>query len=103
MGARVEFRLTMPSANTWNGRWSGEGHNYVIVKALTDKRAAALLEGHPERSWFHRWDDGWCARVTARLVSGRLPKSDGFCGYDWMVRNILAFGDTREPEKAALA
>jgi hypothetical protein len=92
MSVRVEFRLTMPNANTWNGRWSGEGRNYSIVKTLADRAAAALLEGKPTLSWFHSWDDGWCAEVTARVVSGRLPKSDGFCGYDWMVANILRWG-----------
>jgi hypothetical protein len=100
MSVRVEFRLIMPSANTWNGHWSGEGHNYTIIKALTDKRAAALLESKPTLSWFHRWSDGWCALVTARVVpsGSRVAKSDGFCGYDWMVTNILGLGDTREPE-----
>ena len=58
MSVRVEFRLSMPSANSWNGRWSGEGRNYAIVKTLTDKAAASLLKGEPSQSWFHRWDDG---------------------------------------------
>jgi hypothetical protein len=102
MRVRVEFRLTMPGVNTWNGRWSGEGRNHSIVRALSRTEAEALLEGQPERSWRHRWDDGWCAEVTARIVpaGARLRKSDGFCGYDWMVRNIIAYRDTREPDPA---
>jgi hypothetical protein len=97
MSVRVEFRLTMPSVGSWNGRWSGEGRNYTIVKTLTPTRAASLLKDQPERSWIHRWEDGWCARITARVIRGRLPKSDGFCGYEWMIVNILTFGDTRAP------
>ena len=103
MRIRVEFRLTMPSINTWNGRWSGEGKHYVIVKKLTSRAVADLLGDESERSWFHRWDDGWCARVTARVMpsGSRRPKSDGFCGYDWMIENLLAVGGTRGPERAS--
>jgi len=92
---RVEFRLSMPSRGSWNGRWSGEDRNYVIVRTLKDATAAALLPGG-KGSWFHRWDDGWAARITGRVMAAgeRAPKSDGFCGYDWMVNNILAYGST---------
>ena len=95
---RIEFRLTMPSTASANGRWSGEGRNYIIVKTLHDQEAAALLEGKTERTWFHRWEDGWGARVTARILApgSRRPPSDGFAGYDWMVANILAHGDTND-------
>lgn len=99
---RVEFRLSMPSTGSWNGRWSGEGRNYIRVRTMTDKAAAELLEGTPKRSWFHRWNDGWGARVEAREMTRgeRAKKSDGFSGYDWMITNILRYGDTREPEQA---
>ena len=88
---RVEFRLSMPSVGSWNGRWSGEGRNYVIVRTLPDEQARVLDKG----SWFYRWDDGWGASVRARVMERgeRVRKSDGFSGYDWMVRNILDHGD----------
>lgn len=52
-------------------------------------------------SWFHSWTDGWRACVTARIMrqGERRPKSAGFCGYDWMVRNIIWYGDTTEPAR----
>lgn len=92
--ARVEFRLSMPSRGSWNGGWSGADRNYAIVRSLTTAQLDALMEGEPKRSWFHRWDDGWCAQITARVMSPgeRVKKSDGFSGYDWMVANILAYG-----------
>ena len=44
--------------------------------------------------WTHRWDDGWCAGICARVVpkGERLKKSAGFSGYDWMVANIIDHG-----------
>jgi hypothetical protein len=88
----------MPSRGSWDGGWSGAGRNYVIVRSMRDADAAALLGGKGKESWWHLWDDGWAACVTARLMDRgeRTPKSDGFSGYDWMVRNILDHGDTRD-------
>jgi hypothetical protein len=102
---RIEFRLSMPSSPSWNGAWSGAGRNYSIVKSLTDKAASALMGDKATRAWFHSWDDGWGARVSARVVMAgeRLPKSDGFAGYDWMVANILDHGDTRDQKDIAKA
>lgn len=92
---RVEFKLSMPGRASWNGGWSGEGKNYSIVKQMTDDGLARLgLEASGTRSWTHRWSDGWVAEVSARVVPAdeTLPKSDGFCGYDWMIENILRKG-----------
>jgi hypothetical protein len=98
---RVEFRLTMPGARSWNGRWSGEGRDYLIVRSMPDAAADSLIgEQSDDKSWFHNWSDGWTACVTARrMVPGeRAKKSAGFAGYDWMVANILAYGQTAKPE-----
>jgi hypothetical protein len=103
---RVEFRLTMPSVGSWNGKWSGEGRNYTIVKNIADKWAGelGLTDKTPTNSWHYHWDDGWTARITARIVpkGERLKKSDGFCGYDWMVENILLYGSPYGKEKEAV-
>lgn len=101
MTSRIVFRLSMPSRGSWNGDWSGASKNYLIVKTLTDKQVVALLGDKSDGSWWHAWTDGWAARVDARITrSGeRLSKSDGFCGYDWMVNNILDHGDTQDRKK----
>lgn len=85
---RVEFRLTMPGVASWDGKWSGEGRNYVIYETLS---AAEIEHLSIPTSWRYAWDDGWCAEVRARVMEKgeRKQKSDGFNGYDWMVRNIL--------------
>jgi hypothetical protein len=99
----VEFKLSMPGRASWNGAWSGEDRNYAIVRELSDADLSRLFGFGSDsfdltkcqRVWTHRWSDGWVAQVTARVVpSGEaLKKSDGFCGYGWMVDNILAKGD----------
>ena len=94
------FRLSMPSNNAWDGKWSGgEGRGYNIVRRVDGARVARL--GHDGGSlhagdgyWTHDFGDGWVAGVTATLMAqGRdEPKSDGFSGYDWMVDSILRHG-----------
>lgn len=88
---RVIFELSMPGVASWDGRWSGEGRAYNRVRQIDAARAVEL--GMPN-SWTHRWSDGWCAEVSARLMNKgeRTPKSDGFSGYDWMIDNIIARG-----------
>lgn len=96
---RIEFVLSMPGRNSWNGGWSGSGRHYAIVKTVPDKTAAALLGEKPRESWGYDFGDGWFASVTARIVEKgeRVRKSDGFSGYDWMVRSILADGEIYGP------
>ena len=100
---RVVFELTMPSRGSWDGKWSGEEKNNIIYKNLTDKLAASigLKEPGDTRSWMHRWSDGWAACVTARAmhVGEKKKKSAGFCGYDWMVENILCYNQTTVKSK----
>jgi hypothetical protein len=84
---RVEFKLNMPGRTTWNGAWSGDDRNYTLVREVDDV-VAAKLDG---RTWSYGWNDGWRARICACVVPAdmQLAKSDGFCGYDWMVESIL--------------
>lgn len=93
--ARVEFRLTMPGRASWDGNWSGEGRNYTIVRPLNGKTIERLFADKERASWAHRWNDGWCAVIDARIVpkGERFRKSDGFNGYGWMVENIIDHGD----------
>ena len=89
---RIEFRLTMPGINSWNGTWTGAGKNYLIYLTMCKKSTTDLFSGHAEKSFHHDFGDGWRANVSARImdVGEKKKKSAGFCGYDWMVDNILA-------------
>lgn len=96
--ARVLFTLSMPGRSSWDGRWSGQDKNYQVVRTLDVETVGKLFkEPHgfsASKSWSHRWSDGWCASIDARILThvDRLKKSDGFNGYEWMVDNIIAHG-----------
>lgn len=100
--SRIEFKLSMPNAASWNGRWSGEGRNYVKYRTLSNKivEKLKLIKGKTE-SWYHAWSDGWGASVSARIMDKgeKKQKSAGFAGYEWMIDNILIYGSTKEPGK----
>lgn len=86
----VEFRLAMPGKASWDGKWSGDERNFVLLRDLDDGQAAQL-DG---RTWSYSWSDGWRAEVSARVVPvGEIQKpSHGFDGYDWMIASILRYG-----------
>lgn len=99
----LAFVLTMPGRNTWNGKWTGDGELFAIVKNLGQSKAAcdkgAALLGHHGYSW----DDGWYANIEVREVDSRearriRAKSRGFWGYGWMVDNLLHHGSTGNEE-----
>lgn len=105
----LTFILSMPGNNAWNGRWSGQGNLYAIVKTFTGKKATAKAEAIlAGRYYSHNFGDGWRAGIEVRSVDSaearKLRKdSRGFCGYDWMVANILDHGkasDLTDEEKA---
>ena len=90
------FELTMPHRNSWNGMWSGEGNLYAIVKNFgKSKKAENLCNTILEKtSYSYSWSDGWGARVRVYAADVREAnkirrKSQGFCGYDWMVDSII--------------
>ncbi len=104
----LAFILSMPNRSSWNGRWSGDGKCYAIVKPIGRSRKArakadAILA---EKSFYHNFGDGWGASVAVREVDQNEARqlrrqSLGFCGYDWMVSDILANGRIGKPAQAA--
>lgn len=92
----IAFELSMPRAASWNGRWSGENGLYVKVLKLT-KEKEVQIDG---KNYNYRWSDGWCARVSARAIDSKEAarlrrKSNGFCGYDWMIDSIIEHNEIR--------
>lgn len=98
----VAFILSMPGRNSWDGRWSGEGTLYCIVRKFSDSSAGKVLvesfmHGKQETLFSHNFGDGWRASVAVRVVKGNeivslRRRSKGFCGYDWMVNSIVNWG-----------
>jgi hypothetical protein len=106
----LAFTLSMPNNNSWNGKWSGASKLYVIVRGVgTSKR---VLEKHRPlvgKAFYYNFGDGWGASVSVREVVGKevtalRKRSAGFCGYDWMIDEILLHGrilTLKERDKAA--
>jgi hypothetical protein len=90
----------MPSVASWDGKWTGADRNYTVVRWVPDHAEDNFMDGRSTKSWCHHWEDGWCACVTAHIVStdGHQNKSDGFCGYDWMIDNIIRWNATEAPK-----
>ena len=96
---KICFELSMPSNNSWNGKWSGENEYYARVvdfgrgKANEEKAKLILAQ----KSYTYNFGDGWVARIIARNVDAqetqRIRKaSRGFMGYDWMIDSIIHKG-----------
>ena len=95
----LSFELSMPGVSSWNGRWSGEGRNYVKVVNMgrTQKAEIKAREILAKGYYHYSFGDGWAAGVSVTQVDAREAarlrrKSDGFCGYEWMVKNIIRWG-----------
>lgn len=92
----LAFQLAMPNPPSWNGKWSGEGRVYAVLKTYKSQKAIAkareLIGPH-----FYHWSDGWTACINVSEVtpaeSKRLRnKSVGFAGYEWMIRSLETYG-----------
>jgi hypothetical protein len=84
VGKRVIFELSMPSNNAWNGKWSGEGDTYTVVRTLPVAKANAL-----KPRYTYSFGDGWVAAVRVREAALREKPTNRFCGYEWMIDSIL--------------
>ena len=85
----IVFELSMPNRGSWNNKWSGEEYYYIRIKA--EKYV-------PKEVWnkdfYYTWNDGWTACVSVKHISSKEArklekKSNGFCGYDWMIKSII--------------
>ena len=95
----LSFELTMPNVGSWNGRWSGEGRLYAIIKTFPKSIKQQNIAKEILKQKYHHYNfgDGWSAGISISRVSldtaRRLRrKTQGFCGYDWMVNSIISHG-----------
>lgn len=92
----LSFELSMPSNNSWNGKWTGDDKLYAIVRKF---RKPPEVDGKQLAGgqFTYSFGDGWVACVTVREVTPAAAKklrkdSQGFCGYGWMIDSILRHG-----------
>ena len=92
----VSFELTMPSNNSWNGKWTGAEKKHYLIKKLSQRLVDNLLS---HGNYFtHNFGDGWMAGIKVEIIDGpegrkRNKMSAGFCGYDWMVNSLIYTGE----------
>lgn len=85
MKRRIIFELSMPSNNSWNGKWTGEGKKYTVARTLPGAKASEL-----KPRYTYSFGDGWVAAVSIREAAPREKATDRFCGYEWMIASILS-------------
>lgn len=94
----LAFVLSMPGCASWNGRWSGEGRLFAVVKSFSTLKAKEKAREILAQGYFsYGWSDGWRAAIQVKEVSGNevraiRKKSQGFCGYEWMIDSIIKRG-----------
>ena len=96
------FVLSMPSNNSWNGRWSGEEKVFAVKRSFRAKDLQTS-DAIARRGYYsYNFGDGWRAAIEIKRLSTAdgarlIRKSSGFCGYDWMVDSIIRDGDIYGP------
>ncbi len=98
----IAFELKMCNIGSWNGKWTGEGRRYIEVRRVENNVAEKIL---PKKSYHHSWGDGWACNIHVTLIDSKEKRKlskhfkNGFCGYGWMIDNIIDYQSTREPRK----
>ena len=90
----IKFTLTMPNVNSWNGRWSGEGHEYSICRAFRTNAEKARAAELIDKDYYHNFGDGWtacisCTQIDSKEAAKSRKRSAGFAGYDWMIDSLI--------------
>lgn len=91
----LSYTLSMPSNNSWNGKWSGEGRCFARVRSYgrskkqNEKASEILKIGY----FTYSFGDGWVAGISVKEVGPKEAatvrrRSLGFHGYDWMIDSI---------------
>ena len=91
------FKLSLYSPH---GKWNKEDRLYAVVRKFDlTKKGRALAERVLNSGGFYSyvWSDGWHATITVKKLDAKQAKdtkkkSVGFCGYDWMIDNIISHG-----------
>lgn len=106
------FKLSMPGNNSWNGRWSGEDRLYAVVRNVgTAQKTRTKYQPILDKGYYtYHFGDGWVAGVdvyeatSAAEVRRIRKRSQGFCGYEWMIDSIMRWGKilNSEQEREAL-
>lgn len=100
----LSFTLSMPNNNSWNNKWSGEDNLYVIIKSFLKSRSEQAQKILDKGYFYYNFGDGWGAGISIKEITSQeaaklRKKSQGFCSYDWMVDEIIQYGEILGPHK----
>lgn len=97
--AKICFELSMPNVGSWDNKWTSAHKLFAKVVDLGkgkagDEKAQIIVA---KNSYYYNFGDGWGASVGVRIVDSKeaailCRRSQGFCGYDWMVDSIIKHG-----------
>jgi hypothetical protein len=92
----ILYTLSMPNVGSWDGKFTGAGKFYGVVRSYSAKSAipAKVLS---RGSYYYNFGDGWgasvsCTAVTGKQKPGLKKASAGFMHYDWMIDEIETYG-----------
>lgn len=96
----VAFTLSMPEVNTWNGKWTGEDKCYVVIKNIGASKKTREKYINLFGNYYYHWEDGWTACINVKEIDDKearilRKKSNGFCGYEWMINSIIMHGEIK--------
>ena len=100
----IQFTLSMPNVGSWNGKWTGADRIHARARSITPRTREEEIDGE---SFYYDFGDGWGASVRCKKIDSKEAakvrrRSQGFCGYDWMINDILKYGEilgTKEREQ----
>jgi hypothetical protein len=105
----VLFELSMPNNNAWNGKWSQEGKLHCRVRAYPFRKTQKAIDERLKnvlstKGCYYNFGDGWGAYVSVRECAGKEKtaynkRSQGFCGYDWMIDELERYGRILERDE----
>ena len=101
----LSFTLSMPSNNSWDGKWSGDKDLFVVLRSFRGKRGEAKANEILTNGYYsYSFGDGWRASIevqeeTAQSATKLRKRSKGFSGYDWMITEIIEHGRIRSYEE----
>ncbi len=92
------FEFSIPKNNSWDGKWSGEGKYYA--RTLSSRSKGLAEPG----TYSYEFGNGWVALIKVSEIDSKkaeriLKKSAGFCGYEWMITEIMKYGRIRPIEE----
>lgn len=82
----LRFELTMPNVGSWNGVDTGNKSGHFIFMNIPKEKAEQIVG----KNFSYNFGDGW--RANVEVTKNKRSKSNGFRGYDWMIKEIIEHG-----------